>query len=608
MPSGSRPLAGSSRIRTSGSPSSAWAKPRRWRMPSEYWPTRWRAAVSSRPTSSSSASTRCAGTPMVWAETASASRPRRPACWADASSRVPTRRPGFGRSRWRPPRTWAWPLSGSERPTSIRIVVVLPAPLGPRKPVTVPGSQRNVTSETTVRPPRCLVSAWVSIMAADSRPAGFATTVRGLRSPSPSAVAGSDFGRGSRPPRWPSLDPRAMARQATARFTDGRSGWFRSALPGVVIEARDEERGRRDRVVDAAVYLGAFAIGAATLAGTWEMHSAWLRVVAVVVGIATLVSLHWRRTHPAAVGIGVGAVSLVILPASGANLAATFNAAIRARGRDLAVIAALLIAWAFASPLLVGYPAGNYWLNAGACLLLTGVVLGWGLFVRARRELVRSLRAQADRAADDARAAERRRIAREMHDVLAHRLSLLSVHAGALEFHPDAPAEEVAEAAGVIRQSAKTALEELRGVIGVLREDSGESLTQAPQPTLADLAALVEESRGAGMRITARIELGDAAPPAAVGRTAYRIAQEGLTNARKHAPGAAATLTVRAPDGDLQVEVRSLAPVAVAAAAPLPGAGTGLIGLAERVSLAGGKLEHGIDPDGAFVLRASLPR
>ena len=195
-----------------------------------------------------------------------------------------------------------------------------------------------------------------------------------------------------------------------------------------------------------------------------------------------------------------------------------------------------------------------------------------------------------------------------MHDVLAHRLSLLSVHAGALEFRPDAPAEEVAEAAGVIRESARAALDELRGVIGVLREDGGESLTQPPQPTLADLAALVEESRAAGMRITARIELGDAAPPAAVGRTAYRIAQEGLTNARKHAPGAAVTLTVHAPDGDLQVEVRSLAPVAVAAGSPLPGAGTGLIGLAERVTLAGGELEHGVDPDGAFVLRARLPR
>jgi signal transduction histidine kinase len=398
-----------------------------------------------------------------------------------------------------------------------------------------------------------------------------------------------------------------MARQATARFTHGLSGWIRSALPGVVIDAADEERGRRDRIVDATMYLVAFAIGAATLADTWELHAPWLRVVAIVIGIAALVSLHWRRTHPAAVGVGVAGVSIVIITASGANLVATFNAAIRARGRDLAVIAGLTIAWCFVNPLLYTGDT-SYRVEVGTGLLLTGVAIGWGLFVRARRELVRSLHELADRAGDEARAAERRRIAREMHDVLAHRLSLLSVHAGALEFRPDAPAEEVAEAAGVIRESARAALDELSGVIGVLREEGGESLTQPPQPTLADLAALVEESRAAGMRIAARIELGDAAPPAAVGRTAYRIAQEGLTNARKHAPGAAVTLTVHAPDGDLQVEVRSLAPVAVASGSPLPGAGTGLIGLAERVTLAGGELEHGVDPDGAFVLRASLPR
>ena len=237
-----------------------------------------------------------------------------------------------------------------------------------------------------------------------------------------------------------------MTRQATARFTHRLSGWMRSAPPGVVSDPPDEERGCRDRLVDATIYLVAFAISAATLAGTWQMHPPWLRVVAIVVGIATLVSLHWRRTHPAAVGIGIGAVSLVVLTASGANLAATFNAAVRARGRDLAIIAGLLLAWAFASPLLYP-PAGDYWVNAGECLLVTGVVLGWGLFVRARRELVRSMREQADRAGDEARAAERRRIAREMHDVLAHRLSLLSVHAGALQFRPDTPAEEVAEAA-----------------------------------------------------------------------------------------------------------------------------------------------------------------
>ena len=392
-----------------------------------------------------------------------------------------------------------------------------------------------------------------------------------------------------------------MARQATARFTR----WI-PALPAAVVDAPGEGRRRRDRLVDAAMSLVSFAIAAATLATTWELHPPWLRVVAIVAGIATLVSLRWRRTHPAAVGIGIGAVSTVIITASGANLVATFNAAIRARGRDLAIVAALAIAWSFTNPWL--YPDKDYWQDVGASLLLTAVAIGWGLFVRARRELVRSMREQADRAGDEAREAERRRIAREMHDVLAHRLSLLSVHAGALEFNHDAPAEEVAEAAGVIRQSARAALDELRGVIGVLREDGSESLTQPPQPTLADLAALVDESRAAGMRITATIELGGAAPPAAVGRTAYRIVQEGLTNARKHAPGAAVTLTVHAPAGDLRVEIRSLAPVAVASGSPLPGAGTGLIGLAERVTLAGGRLEHGVDPEGAFVLRASLPR
>jgi signal transduction histidine kinase len=398
-----------------------------------------------------------------------------------------------------------------------------------------------------------------------------------------------------------------MARETTARLTHALSGWMRQALPGVVIDAPDEGRARRDRVVDAMAYLAAFAIATATLVDTWELQPPWLRVVAIVVGIAALVSLRWRRTHPAAVGIGVGAVSLVIITASGANLVATFNAAVRARGRDLAIIAGLAIAWAFVNPLLYP-PRGSYWFDAGASLLMVGAALGWGLFVRARRELVRSLRAQADRAGDEARAAERRRIAREMHDVLAHRLSLLSVHAGALEFRPDASAEEVAEAAGVIRESARAALDDLRGVIGVLRDDGGDSLTEPPQPTIADLAALVEESRAAGMRITARIELGDAAPAVAVGRTAYRIAQEGLTNARKHAPGAAVTLTVQATDGDLHVEIRSLASVAVASASPLPGAGTGLIGLAERVTLAGGELESGVDPGGAFVLRARLPR
>ena len=119
-----------------------------------------------------------------------------------------------------------------------------------------------------------------------------------------------------------------------------------------------------------------------------------------------------------------------------------------------------------------------------------------------------------------------------MHDVLGHRLSLLSVHAGALEFRPDAPAEEVARATKVIRENAHQALQDLREVIGVLRAPVGE----LPQPTLADVHQLVAESGRVGMRVSLHDETGGPVPDLA-GRTAYRVVQEALTNARKHAPG-----------------------------------------------------------------------
>jgi signal transduction histidine kinase len=229
----------------------------------------------------------------------------------------------------------------------------------------------------------------------------------------------------------------------------------------------------------------------------------------------------------------------------------------------------------------------------------------WGLFARTQRNLLQSsherarqLEAEQRAHVEQAREAERRRIASEMHDVLAHRLSLLSVHAGALEFHPDAPPEEIAEAAGVIRSTAHEALRDLREVIGVLRE--GDGGVDPPQPTLDAIPALIEESRAAGMRVKARIEAADA--DALHGRTAYRVVQEGLTNARKHAPAAAVEVTV-AGEEPLVVEVVSRR---AAGGATMPGAGTGLIGLAERVELVGGTLEHGPNERGDFVLRATL--
>src|SRR4029450_3306169 len=162
-----------------------------------------------------------------------------------------------------------------------------------------------------------------------------------------------------------------------------------------------------------------------------------------------------------------------------------------------------------------------------------------GLFIQYRRQLILSLRDRAARAetegqlrAQQAQQRTRGEIAGEMHDVVGHRLSLLSVHAGALEFRPDASAEEIAGAARVIRENAHQALQDLREVVGVLRAPVGE----LPQPTLADVLPLVEESVRAGMRVDLR--QGNGAVPDLVGRTAYRVVQEALPNAAKAPPGA----------------------------------------------------------------------
>jgi signal transduction histidine kinase len=244
-----------------------------------------------------------------------------------------------------------------------------------------------------------------------------------------------------------------------------------------------------------------------------------------------------------------------------------------------------------------------------------GALLGWGAWAQARAALIRSLHDRARRAeaeqgrrVAEARMLERRKIAREMHDVLAHRLSLLATFAGAMEYRPDSAPEQLSRAAGVVRDGAHQALDELREVISLLRDDdptNGEGIR--PQPVLADVPRLVAESRDAGTEVRLREAVDEPAEaPPSVARTAYRVIQEGLTNARKHAAGQPVQVALRGgPGAGLEIDVRN-ALTPERAAPPGWSGGAGLVGLTERVHLAGGRLDHQV-VSGEFRLHASIP-
>ncbi len=230
-------------------------------------------------------------------------------------------------------------------------------------------------------------------------------------------------------------------------------------------------------------------------------------------------------------------------------------------------------------------------------LLAYAMILGWGRYAQARGRLLRTI-------ATEARADERARIAREMHDVLAHRLSLVATAAGALEYRPDAPPDRIAAAAGVVRDGVHQALDELRDVIGVLRAEDAIAGTVPPQPTAADLPRLIEENRQAGADVRDTIDADLPALPDSLGRTVYRVVQEALTNARRHAPGATVDLRISAiPGAHVVIEVTNPVPNRRPAA---HGSGTGLIGVAERVAIVGGTFD--VDQSGGrFRLGVSLP-
>ncbi|MFJ7118888.1 histidine kinase [Streptomyces albogriseolus] len=396
--------------------------------------------------------------------------------------------------------------------------------------------------------------------------------------------------------------------------------WF---FPSALIHELDPDAGRsgrrprrtaRDWVVDFSCFLLAVLIG---LLGADTLQNSDLpRALSAadqMLGALSCAAVWLRRRWPFGLAVAMLPVSFLSETSGGVAVIALFALAVHRPFRYVAWVAGAQLVLA---PLYFWWrpdPDLPYAAAVVLVLVLTGATVGWGMFVRSKRQLMLSLRDRARRAetearlrAEQAQRLAREAIAREMHDVLAHRLTLLSVHAGALEFRPDAPRDEIARAAGVIRESAHEALQDLREIIGVLRAGDSEDAGR-PQPTLAALDALVAESLQVGMKVTLEQRVTDAGSvPASVGRTAYRIAQEGLTNARKHAPGTEVTVSVAGgPGEDLTVTVHNPAPEADVP--PVPGAGQGLIGLTERATLAGGRLEHGRTPEGGFEVRARLP-
>jgi signal transduction histidine kinase len=364
--------------------------------------------------------------------------------------------------------------------------------------------------------------------------------------------------------------------------------------------------------VDSGLFLLAVAFGVTTAGARLESGAlpepAWLFDLDQVAGALGCAGLWLRRRWPVELALVLVALSTFSELVAGAMVVALLTVAIHRPPRTTAVVFGLSLLAAVGYVVVRPEPGTPAFLLFLLGLTVQGAAVGWGLFIRHRRQLVLSLRDRAARAETEARLrAEqaqhhaREEIAREMHDVLGHRLSLLSVHAGALEYRPDASPEEVARAAKVIRESAHQALQDLREVVGVLRAP----VAELPQPTLADVPQLVAESAGAGMRVELREET-PAAAPDGLGRTAYRVVQEALTNARKHAPGAEVGVRLTgAPGQGLTVEVENAGPTGPAAAAE--GDGQGLAGLAERVALAGGRLEHGPTAAGGFRLAAWLP-
>ena len=340
--------------------------------------------------------------------------------------------------------------------------------------------------------------------------------------------------------------------------------------------------------------------------------------VIAVTGAAGSLALLGRRRWPVPVA-AVGAVAHVLSGNPGPLLAGLFTATERSPRRILPLLAAIGVAGFVGPEWLSGDVDGGALLSAA---LLTAAVMASGVYLATRRELIESLQ---DRAAsveaerrlrdEQARGGERTRIAREMHDVIAHKVALISLHAGALEVGARGEPEKVEQEAALIRSTAHEALEELRSILGLLRSGDGDGAGAAGKAgsggPAADAAAssdhlerLVASWRAAGVTVALTDDVG--AMPAPTARAVHRLVQEGLTNAHKHAPGSEVAVSVTGGRGhDVVVAVTN--PTVPHGEPAQLGAGVGLVGLDERLRTVGGTLTSGVDATGVWRLEGRLP-
>jgi signal transduction histidine kinase len=362
---------------------------------------------------------------------------------------------------------------------------------------------------------------------------------------------------------------------------------------------RRSSRSRLQRIADLVVSLGVGLFLMAMVAGGAARHAAPLTALGLVAGAAQGAALWWRRSHPLpvmAVALAGGLVVQLLVPEGlfpYAGLVALGSlAAARPPRVSLPALAALL-----------GLTALNFLTAPGGDTLFAMAV---AVVVWALGEAARNRRAAIDQAARRAASEEQARIARELHDVIAHTVSVIVVQAAAADDVFEQRPDQARAALRSIEAAGRDALGELRRLLAAVRPGADAGSSPPPEPGLDRLGELVAPLRAAGLEVTLRREGAAGALPAGIDRCAYRIVQEALTNTLRHAGAAHAAVTVRATPEALELDVLDDGRGGTPAAAG-NGAGRGIAGMRERAATLGGSVQAGPLPDGGFRVHARLP-